>query len=116
MKKTIIALTGLLALLPAYYGGRQFEVNPDEQFQQFIVDYRRSYFSRDEYSFRLGVFKQNLEEIQEMNANSEFGAKFGITQFADQTKEEREVVLGLPKNRVSDDEKRDDHATETPFK
>jgi len=36
---------------------------------KFVSDYRRSYFSKDEYKMRLGVFSKNLKEIEEMNAN-----------------------------------------------
>jgi len=60
----------------------------------FVSDYRRSYFSKDEYKFRLGVFSNKLKEIEEQNKNND-GVTYGITKFADWTQEEFESLLTL---------------------
>lgn len=61
----------------------------------FVTEYRRSYFSKEEYSYRLGVFAQNLKMIEERNQNDD-GVIHGITKFADWTQEEFEALLNLP--------------------
>jgi len=47
------------------------------------MDYRKSYFSKEEYNLRLGVFSENLREIQELREN--YGNMFGINEFTDMT-------------------------------
>jgi len=57
------------------------------------MDYRKSYFSKTEYNFRLGVFSENLREISELRET--YGNMFGVNEFADMTKEEKEKMFGL---------------------
>jgi cathepsin L len=98
---TLVALAGLLALVPAFYGGERMQTQDENAlFEKFVIENRRSYFSREEYHFRLGVFKQNLQLIGELNAKNTFGPTFSINFFADQTEEEKQLVLGAPKNRA----------------
>lgn len=69
--------------------------NVDELFNKFVQEHRRSYFSKDEYNYRLGVFTENLKEIEEMNANPNDQAVYGINLFADWTNEEFMKLNGL---------------------
>jgi len=55
----------------------------------FVQDFRKSYFSKEEYTFRLNQFKLNLKEIEELNSNPEDKATYGVNQFADWTLSER---------------------------
>ena len=56
-------------------------------FEDFIMNNRRSYATVDEYQFRLGVFKKNLELAAEIQADDD-GAIYGVTIFSDWTQEE----------------------------
>ena len=61
----------------------------------FISDFRKSYFSKEEYNFRLNQFTLNLNEIEALNANSADQAEYGLNFFADWTLAERQKLLGL---------------------
>lgn len=63
-------------------------------FEDFIMENRRSYASVDEYSFRLGVFKKNLEIAAQIQAEQD-EAVFGVTIFSDWTQEEFKKVLSF---------------------
>ena len=93
--KSIIAL-GLVAAIASVYLSTTMSpaVNVESEFMNFVSDFRRSYFSKDEYTFRLGVFSNKLKEIEELNRNSD-GVTHGITQFADWTQEEFDAILTL---------------------
>ena len=65
----------------------------EEEFRSFIEEYRRGYGSSDEYGYRLGVFRDNLKEYEELSRlNPE--AIFGVTQFSDRTPEEMKAYMG----------------------
>ena len=68
-----------------------------------MQDFRRSYFSKEEYSFRFGIFRENLKEIEELNSNPNDEATYSISEFADWTKEEFEKLLGA-KNMIAQPE------------
>lgn len=76
------------------------------------MDFRKSYFSKDEYNFRLGVFSENLREIQELREN--YGNMFGINEFTDMTKEEKSKMLGLKPTGIAEGE-RDDKVKGKPY-
>jgi len=63
-------------------------------FEDFIMYNRRSYASVDEYNFRLGVFKKNLEIAAEIQKEQD-EAIFGITIFSDWTQEEFKKILSF---------------------
>jgi len=44
----------------------------------FLTEYRRSYFSKDEYKLRMSIFAKNLKTIEERNRNED-GVVHGIT-------------------------------------
>lgn len=57
-----------------------------------------------------------MQLIDELNSKSKFGKTFGLNFFADQTEEERQSVLGLPKNRApSANGERDDKVPVTEY-
>jgi|JI10StandDraft_1071094.scaffolds.fasta_scaffold725421_1 hypothetical protein len=53
--KAVIALA-LVAAISTVYLNSSTSVSSEEEFVKFIQDHRRSYFSKEEYNFRLGVF------------------------------------------------------------
>ena len=68
-------------------------LSAESQFEEFVATYRKSYLSEESYSYRLGVFKQNLDEIAALNeANPE--ATYAVNHFADLTVEERQASMG----------------------
>ena len=88
----VLAVVGIaVAAFFAYNSTPNSEV--EEAFRSFIEEYRHGYGSSDEYSYRLGVFKENLDKYEELNRlNPE--AVFGITQFSDRTPEEMKAYMG----------------------
>ena len=66
----------------------------DRMFEDFIMENRRSYASVDEYKYRLGVFKQNLQIAAEYQKDQD-EAIFGVTIFSDVTQEEFKSRLGF---------------------
>ena len=89
----VLAVVGIaLAAFFAYNSTPSNEV--EEAFRSFIEEYRLGYGNSDEYSYRLGVFQENLKRYEELNIlNPE--AVFGITQFSDRTPAEMEAYMGL---------------------
>lgn len=59
----------------------------DEQFAQFILKYRKSYFSKQDFETRKLIFAENLETISILNRDSQ-SAWFEINEFADISPEE----------------------------
>lgn len=84
-----------IALFAAWHLATTPHINEDveDQFQEFVATYRKSYASKDDYGFRLGVFNSNLQEIAKLSALNPT-AKFGVNEFADMTLEERNAMLG----------------------
>jgi C1A family cysteine protease len=66
----------------------------ESQFQDFLNTYRVGYANTNEYSYRLGVFQQNLETIARLNRENE-SAVFAVNQFADRTPEEMQTMMGF---------------------
>ena len=88
----VLAVVGIaVAAFFAYNSTPNNEV--EEAFRGFIEEYRVGYGNSDEYSYRLGVFQENLKRYEELNIlNPE--AVFGITQFSDRTPAEMEAYMG----------------------
>ena len=93
--KTIAVLAVVGIALAAFFAYNSTPSNGvEEAFRSFIEEYRLGYGSSDEYSYRLGVFQENLKRYEELNIlNPE--AVFGVTQFSDRTPAEMEAYMGL---------------------
>ena len=52
------------------------------------MKFRRSYFSAEEYQTRLGIFRENLEQIAILNSASDDKAEYGVGPFTDMSAEE----------------------------
>lgn len=76
----------------------------DDLFHQFKLKYRRNYQSSMENEMRLAIFKGNILKIQELNRHEQGTAKYGVTQFADYTKEEFRQRTGLLPRKEYDNE------------
>ena len=81
------------------------------QFNDFKVKFNKQYSSAEEESFRFNVFKDNIKEAAQIQAEQPL-ATFGITKFSDLTHEEfTHRYLGL-NTRLSN--KRDAPADQAP--
>jgi len=92
--KLLIAAVALAAIAGVYLYTRS---NPtpepvEEAFANYVSQFRKSYFSADEYSMRLATFKKNLAEIETLNR--EDTATYGVNQYSDWTHEEFMVLNG----------------------
>lgn len=84
-----------IALFAAWHLASQPRITEEveDEFQNFVAKYRKSYATQESYGFRLGVFNENLKEIQYLQATNP-SATFEVNEFADMTKEERMEILG----------------------
>jgi len=91
MKTSIIVLA--LGLLTASYFIMTPSVDSVEtEFQQFLGEYGRNYFSEHEYAMRLQVFRENYQTIQRVNSEGR-SYRVGMNKFGDWTKEEFKALL-----------------------
>lgn len=89
----IIALIGV-ASLALFSMTSSVDSGVETKFQEFLSAHGQNYGTTEEYNYRLGVFKANLETIEQMNAEDE-GVEFAVNEFADQTPEEFAVRFGF---------------------
>mmetsp|Transcript_18865 Transcript_18865/g.13681 ORF Transcript_18865/g.13681 Transcript_18865/m.13681 type:complete len:337 (-) Transcript_18865:42-1052(-) len=66
----------------------------EQEFINFIVKHRRSYGTKEEYAFRLGVFAEKYAEIKAHNEKMNKSYTLGINQFSDLTDYEFGKRLG----------------------
>jgi C1A family cysteine protease len=57
----------------------------DDEFRAWVAGNNKSYASDEEYQYRLGVFSDNVNKIQQLNEASDGGAIFAVNKFADLT-------------------------------
>lgn len=75
----------------------------ERQFINFISEFKRSYYTKEEYEMRLTVFAQTVADIEAHDA-VKTGYRKGINQFSDMTHDEWKVMLGYKANMVDIDE------------
>jgi C1A family cysteine protease len=95
LSKFLIALALVATATNLYLNSSSQVSDVEERFTQFITTERRSYFSKEEYKFRLEVFTENVKKIDQMNSNPNDEAEYGVNLFSDRTQEEFEQLLGL---------------------
>ena len=86
-------VVAIIAAVAAFSFVGTTTVDVDSEFETFVSNYRKSYFSQQEFSFRKTVFKTNLEKIDEQNASDT--ATFAVNHMADWTVEEQDRLLGV---------------------
>ncbi|KAL8184301.1 UNVERIFIED_CONTAM: hypothetical protein K2H54_012414 [Gekko kuhli] len=67
-----------------------------QMFQDFVIQYNKSYKSPEEMHHRLKVFEQNLKASRELQASELGTAQYGVTQFSDLTESEFKKMFGIP--------------------
>lgn len=97
---------GLLGVLAAgagasyYYSGNQASQDSglisaaEMEFFKFIASHGKTYGTKAEYNFRLGVFAEKLAFIEEHNSRNDATSTVGLNFFADWTQEEMKSMLG----------------------
>jgi hypothetical protein len=97
-----IAVTGAVATFAllnvgTVNTGKSFLATPitdaERAFINFVSEHHRSYGTKEEYEFRLNIFSNAYQAIQEHNAEG-FSYKLGVNQFADMTPFEYKQMLG----------------------
>ncbi|XP_049869253.1 uncharacterized protein LOC126369009 [Pectinophora gossypiella] len=72
-----------------------YDINEAEKhFEQFIKDFDRKYKDEEDKKLHYEMFVKNLVKINELNANPNSTATFGINKFADYTEEEMQQMYG----------------------
>ena len=64
-------------------------------FMNYITEYRKSYFNRDEYEFRYSIFRSNMLAADKHNSDASRTYDQGVNQFSDLTEEEFRQYLGV---------------------
>jgi len=68
-------------------------VTVERDFVEYIVNHGKSYQTKEEYEFRLGLFAKASEEIAELNSQNG-SATYGHNKFSDMTDAEFSKYLG----------------------
>jgi cathepsin F len=80
--RSLVFFIALLFVVSAFA-----ELSNEEKFKLWMVKYNKKYDTEAEYTLRFNVFKNNLENYAELNANDDT-VKHGPTKFSDLTNEE----------------------------
>merc|ERR1719454_883965 len=96
-------LAGSLAAFALYQGNSSdsalYEVAADDvartQFDEHVAEYGKSYGTKEEYEFRLKIFRDNMIKISEHNQRNADDAVWGINYMADWTPQEFRRLLGF---------------------
>ncbi|XP_060527944.1 uncharacterized protein LOC132702986 [Cylas formicarius] len=73
-------------------------------FNQFLQKYEKVYRNKEEYNFRLKVFKDNLNTIALLNKFEQGTGRYGLTEFADMTSKEFSKSHGLRLDMLNENE------------
>ena len=87
------ALSGSQGDSVALYGNQIDDA--EHEFMRFVSKYRKSYGTKEEYNYRLGIFREALKTIDAKNAEGH--AVHGVNKFADVSKAEYKKLLGYKK-------------------
>lgn len=100
-----VAVAATLYLTQESYMGsvilNQSTFTEDEQaFVKFMSHHRKSYATKEEYEFRLNIFRKTLENINTENANPANTFTLGVNKFADWSPAEWKRVLSYRPTRA----------------
>ncbi|CAK1547241.1 unnamed protein product [Leptosia nina] len=66
-----------------------------ELFEKFVKDFNKVYKDDNDREVHYKQFVKSLETVNELNANPDDTASYGINHFSDYTPEERKHMYGL---------------------
>lgn len=87
MKSIAIILISVAIGISYFWMTTQPESKIDDMYQHFLVEYKKSVSSQEEYEMRLKIFEQNLRTIENHNSKERLYT-IGINKFADMTLQE----------------------------
>lgn len=70
----------------------------EREFINFVSEYHRTYGTKEEYNYRLGVFTENYNAIKDHATQNGNTYTLGITSLADLSEYEYKMLLGYKKN------------------
>lgn len=73
----------------------------EREFINFVSEYHRTYGTKEEYNYRLGVFTENYNAIKSHASENGHTYTLGITSLADLSEYEYKMLLGYKKNNSS---------------
>ena len=71
------------------------------RFMAHIVEYGKSYGTKEEYNYRLALFKQNVAEVDAINADPAMTHTAGVNFMATWTPEEKKRLLGYKAQNIT---------------
>jgi len=105
-----IFAAGSIAALAYYQGDLSsalYQVGENDtirtEFDSHIAEYGKSYGTKEEYEFRLAIFRENFIKIQEHNQKNTDDAVWGVNHMIDWTPKEYKRMLGF-KNESAETE------------
>ena len=95
MKFAVAALLGATNA-HSFFLKNQIDVmtDADYKFMAHVVEYGKSYGTKAEFEFRSAIFKQNLAEIDAINADPTITHQVGVNEFSTWTAQERKALTG----------------------
>ncbi|OWK17440.1 CTSF [Cervus elaphus hippelaphus] len=75
---------------------QDFSVKMASIFKDFVTTYNRTYDSKEEASWRMSVFANNMVRAQKIQALDRGTAQYGVTKFSDLTEEEFRTIYLNP--------------------
>ena len=72
----------------------------ERSFQSFVAKNHKTYGTKEEYAYRLGVFSQNYHTIMAHNMHGKAKFTMGINKFSDMTSQEYKKMLGFKPSKL----------------
>ena len=66
----------------------------DLKFMEFVNEHGRSYGTMEEFNFRSSLFRKNVQELEEINADSENTFTVAVNHLSDRTEDEKKQLNG----------------------
>jgi len=66
----------------------------DYKFMEHVIEYGKSYGTKDEWEYRSDLFKKNLAEVEAMNADPHVTHRVTINEFSTWSPAERKTLTG----------------------
>lgn len=96
--KLVIATIAMVAALSTVYMTATTASEMNSEFDQYLLDFGKSYTSQSEYNLRKTVFERTLKEIAVQNANPKDSATYGLNHLSDYTESETQALYGMASN------------------
>jgi cathepsin L len=97
--RVLIALIAVAAVATALPLSGSFEQPHGYTFEQYLVDFGKSYETAEEYALHQNLFNQRVQEVIEHNAKGDSWKK-GVNQFTDMTEKEMSQFFGVSAEQV----------------